>query len=178
MQASKAYICATQHLGLSSKSVSYQVKDEYAPNLFKKKKKFSKNVLSGFLEVGVGQVAQAMASHPPLPSPPLHTHTHLKFKEEVAGGGGGRASCPGHGILFPTPFQFREKQLMINIINIQMTGQYESLLSDKLSFRSGVCQVFWLRCKLLRFSISSYPVKDAYVHKNQFCHVSVIRIFI
>ena len=39
MQASsKAYICATQFPGLSSKSASYQVKDEYAPNLFKKKK--------------------------------------------------------------------------------------------------------------------------------------------
>ena len=46
LQASKAYICATQFPGLSSKSVSYQVKDEFAPNLFKKKKS-QKKVLSG-----------------------------------------------------------------------------------------------------------------------------------
>ena len=89
MQASKAYICATQFLGLSSKRVSYQVKNEYAPNLFKKKK-ISKKVLSGFLEVGMGQSSKAMASHPPAPPPPP-THTFsVKRRGRGGGGRGGR----------------------------------------------------------------------------------------
>ena len=120
MQDSKAIcdICATQYPGLSSISVSYQVKNECVPNLFKKKK-ISKTVLSGFLEVGWGN----RPSHGISPSPPPPPHTHLQFKEEVGFGGRG-ASCPGHGILFPIPSNLEKKQLMINIVNIQMmTGQ-------------------------------------------------------
>ena len=91
--------------GLSGKSVSYQVKDEYAPNFFKKKKNCLNKVLSGFLEVWVGQAAQVMASHltphHPTHTPHARTYTHIFSLEKIGVGVGG--SCPGHGILSSTP---------------------------------------------------------------------------
>ena len=81
MQASKANICATQFPGLSSKSVSYQVKDEYEPNLFKKKTNLKKSSVR-FSRGGCGAICPGHGGG------------------GVRGRGGGQAA---HGILFPIP---------------------------------------------------------------------------